>query len=215
MSSGELEQCNTNGTRGVGKLFLPLPRPQTEIHSHSRNSRLEPLEIRPQNHNKHRRRNGGAPGACAPPSFHELLYNIAHTLYVVLNCAPQSKSPSYATDKLQYLQETSMDCDGSLVTALYTVHYLNLLQIGLYVCIQQYFVCVFVFCVLIPRQTSILLMGHFQLKIKNYLSAVGRTSASGLSHHVHSKSEVVVLTINLSCWSQMSEPVSCMDTVNC
>ena len=34
-------------------------------------------------------------------------------------------------------------------------------------------------------------------------------------HTAHSKNEVVILTINLLCWSQMSEPVSCMDTVNC
>ena len=33
--------------------------------------------------------------------------------------------------------------------------------------------------------------------------------------YLHSKNEVVILTISLSCWLQMSEPVSCMDTVNC
>ena len=32
---------------------------------------------------------------------------------------------------------------------------------------------------------------------------------------LHNKNEVVILTISLSCWLQMSEPVSCMDTVNC
>ena len=41
-------QCNRNGTRGVGKLFLP--RPQTDFFqkfAHFQgNSRLEPLEIR-------------------------------------------------------------------------------------------------------------------------------------------------------------------------
>ena len=36
-----------------------------------------------------------------------------------------------------------------------------------------------------------------------------------LRFYTHSKNEVVILTINLLCWSQISEPVSCMDTVNC
>ena len=31
----------------------------------------------------------------------------------------------------------------------------------------------------------------------------------------HSKNSIVTLTINLSCWLQMSEPIWCMDTVNC
>ena len=32
---------------------------------------------------------------------------------------------------------------------------------------------------------------------------------------IHSKNRTVVLTINLLCWLQMSEPIWCMDTVNC
>ena len=31
---------------------------------------------------------------------------------------------------------------------------------------------------------------------------------------MHSKKRIVILTINLLCWSQMSEPIWCMDTVN-
>ena len=45
---------------------------------------------------------GGAPGACAPPKFHKLLYKLLTTLCVVSDCAPppppQSKSLSYAPD---------------------------------------------------------------------------------------------------------------------
>ena len=43
-----------------------------------------------------------------------------------------------------------------------------------------------------------------------YYKLVGMHSVS-----LHSKKEVVILNNSLSCWLQMSEPVSCMDTVNC
>ena len=41
----------------------------------------------------HRRRNreGGAPGACALPSFYKLLYKLLTPLYVVSNCAPSNQ----------------------------------------------------------------------------------------------------------------------------
>ena len=48
---------------------------------------------------KHRHRNWGALGACAPPlvpSFYKVLYKLLTTLCVVSNCPPQSKSLSYA-----------------------------------------------------------------------------------------------------------------------
>ena len=75
MSSGELEQEDTmqhKWDQGVNSSYPYQGHKLKFIHIEG-NSRLEPLEIRPQNQNK-----------------------------------------------LQYRQETSMDCDGSLVTALYT-----------------------------------------------------------------------------------------------
>ena len=45
----------------------------------------------------HRRRNQGGTGGMCSPKFHELLYKLLATLYVVSNCAPQSKSLSYVT----------------------------------------------------------------------------------------------------------------------
>ena len=43
---------------------------------------------------------GGAPGACAPPSFHKLLYKLLTTLCVVSNCAPPPNQKVFPTPML-------------------------------------------------------------------------------------------------------------------
>ena len=39
--------------------------------------------------------------------------------------------------------------------------------------------------------------------------------SSGMYLYIYSKNRIIILTINLSCLFQMSEPVWCVDTVNC
>ena len=56
----------------------------------------------------HRRRNRGAPGACAPPSkFHKLLYKLLTTLYVVSDCAPLPIKKSFLHPCLFYKMSIS------------------------------------------------------------------------------------------------------------
>ena len=56
---------------------------------------------------------------------------------------------------------------------------------------------------------------HFSGLSIQFRDGYFRSSCWICDWHPYSKKEVVILTINLLCWLQMSEPVSCMDTVNC